>query len=290
VAWKPALTLLVLAPVLGEGLSTATPPLELLLPWNLALFVALYGAGALLVRELVRRRGLAAPGLLLLAAAYAVWEEALVDRFWFTPARWHDAGLDGYSAVWHTNLLLAVHLTLFHLAVSIGGSIVVVERLFPAEADRPWLGRRGLVATGAVLLVVPPLLFGRLDLHPLPQVVAATALLAALVVAAFRAPRRPRRVTEVRAAGPVAFAATAAQFVLTYAVPSTGLPWPLGLAVALAPAVLGAAWLRHADPWRVVRGVLAFFAVLCVGVGLLGRYDTSALGVLVLVGLVALRR
>jgi hypothetical protein len=47
----PSLTLLVVAPVFGEVLSTATAPLDILLPWNLALVVGMYGCGALLCRE-----------------------------------------------------------------------------------------------------------------------------------------------------------------------------------------------------------------------------------------------
>lgn len=79
--WRPVLVLLFLAPWLGEVLSTATSPLELLQPGRLALLAGLYGSGALLSREFARRWGLGGPGLALLGAAYGVFEEALVDRF-----------------------------------------------------------------------------------------------------------------------------------------------------------------------------------------------------------------
>jgi hypothetical protein len=61
-----------------------------------------------------------------------VYEEGLVDRFWYDPGYWAETGVDGYSVVWHVNVLLAAHLTVFHTAVSIVAAIVVVERLFPA--------------------------------------------------------------------------------------------------------------------------------------------------------------
>ncbi|MGC5010375.1 hypothetical protein ACLQ2R_06380 [Streptosporangium sp. DT93] len=60
--WRPVIALLLLAPYLGEVLSTATSPLDLLLPWKLAMFAALYGSGTLLCRELAYRWGLGPPG------------------------------------------------------------------------------------------------------------------------------------------------------------------------------------------------------------------------------------
>jgi hypothetical protein len=141
---SPALAILLLAPFLGEVSSTATPPLDLLLPWNLALMMALYGSGALICRELVRRHRLGLLGLCLLGAAYAVYEEALVDRFWFDQHFQQEVGVGAYGRVWQTNLLIASHLTAFHVAVSICSSILLVERMFPAYRERAWAGRRGL--------------------------------------------------------------------------------------------------------------------------------------------------
>lgn len=69
---RPVVVLLVLAPFLAEVLSTSTPPLDLLVPWNLVLLASLYGCGALLCREVARRHRLGLPGLVLLAAAYGV--------------------------------------------------------------------------------------------------------------------------------------------------------------------------------------------------------------------------
>jgi hypothetical protein len=287
----PALVLLLVAPVLGEGLSTATPPLELLLPWNLAIFVSLYGGGALLCREVARRHGFGLLGLCLLGAAYAVYEEALVDRFWFTPDYWAHTGLHGYSAVWHVNLLLATHLTIFHVTVSIGASVFVVERLFPERRETPWVGRRGLTVATVAFVLVLPAMFSEDAVDLVPQLLVASSLMAALVWLAFRVPREPRRPgwTPPGVAW-VAFACTGAHFVLTYAVRSTGLPWPIGLLVVLAPVALGVALLHRADGMQVMSGVLGFFCLLCVAIGLFGRYDTTLLGVVAALGLIWLRR
>ncbi len=289
---SPVLAILLVAPVFGEGLSTATPPLAMFLPFNAAIYLALYGCGALLCREIARRHRFGLLGLCLLGAAYAVYEEALVDRFWFTPDYWDEVGLDDYGAVWQVNLLLATHLTAFHIAVSIGASIFVVERLFPDRRDTPWVGRRGLVVAAVAFVVVPPVPFVLKDgVEPMPQLLAAAALMAALVGLAFRVPRRPRLADWTpRAAGWIAFACTGASFVLTYSVRSMGLPWPLGIVVVLAPIGIGVLLLRRADGLRVMRGVLAFFCLLCVAIGLFGRYDTTLLGIVGAFGLVWLRR
>src|SRR3954454_17352344 len=93
---SPVVLILLLAPYFGEGLSGSTPPLELLLPWNLAFMAALYACGALLCRDVAHRCGLGFVGLVMLAMAYGVWEEALVDRYWFFPKFWADAGVGHY--------------------------------------------------------------------------------------------------------------------------------------------------------------------------------------------------
>jgi hypothetical protein len=147
------LTLLVVAPFFGEVLSTATAPLDILLPWNLALVVSMYGCGALLCREVAHRYGLGWAGLLLLGAAYGVYEEGLVDRFWYDPSYWDDVGIGDYSVVWHINVLIATHLTIFHTAVSIVTAIVV-ERLFPTQRAQSWIGPIGMGLCGVAMATV----------------------------------------------------------------------------------------------------------------------------------------
>ncbi|MEU8819974.1 hypothetical protein [Actinoplanes sp. NPDC048796] len=283
---SPVLLVLFTAPFFGEGLSGSSPPFELLLPWNLAFMVALYGCGALICREVAHRFGLGFAGLVLLGAAYGVWEEALVDRYWFLPQFWQDSGIGAYSVVWHTNVLLAGHLTVFHTAISICSPVLVVEWLVPRARDRPWTGRPGLVAAGLVLAVTP-VVYGEFDQRPPALVLAAAAaLLVALVTAAFLVgrrrhpalspPCRPRR-----GLGLLAFTGAGAHWVLTYTVPSTGLSWPLGVALSLLPVAIGLFLIPRlavtgpygTDGIRVVAGLLTFFVLLDLLVALLGRYD-----------------
>jgi hypothetical protein len=284
-ATGPVLLILLLAPFFGEALSGSSPPLDLVMPAKLAFMAALYGCGALVCREIAHRCGLGFTGLVLLGVAYAVWEEALVDRYWFFPTFWDDSGIGTYSVVGHTNVLLAVHLTVFHTAISICASVLVVEWLVPRARHRPWVGRPGLVLAGSVLAVTP-VVYSEFDQRPpAPVLVAAVVLLAVVVVTAFRVPRGRRPVRggrrPRRGLGLLAFTCVCAHWVATYTVAGTGLSWPIGVALSLLPVVAGLLLVRRlavtgpygSDGVRVVVGLLTFFVLLSLLVALLGRYD-----------------
>lgn len=287
---SPVLLILLIAPLFGEGLSGSSPPLELLMPWNLAFMAALYGCGALVCREVAHRFGLGFPGLILLGVAYAIWEEALVDRYWFFPRFWEDSGIGTYSAAWHTNVLLAVHLTVFHAAISICASILVVEWLVPRARFRPWIGRPALVLAG-LALAVTVVIYGEFDQRP-PAVVlvAAGLLLIAVVVTALlvgqwrhpgSTPRTDGEPRPRRGLGVLAFACVSAHWILIYTVAETELPWPIGVTLALLPVAAGLFLVPRlavtgpyaSDGIRVVAGLLAFFVLLDLLVALVGRYD-----------------
>jgi hypothetical protein len=295
---QPTVVVLFLAPALGEWLSTASPPLDMLWPPAFVLLVSLYGCGALLCREIARRHGLGLRGLCVLAAAYGVFEEAIVDRFWFDPRPDDQGGLGTYSEVWHTNVLLATNLTVFHIAVSMVSTIVLVELLFPERRQVPWVGRRGLVVATAAFFILPPVTFGKYTLHPLPQLVAAAALIALLVLVALRMSGRPslwasqaRLLPPRRGVAVVAFLAAAANFLLM-GLSDTDTPWPLAVAAVLSPVLVAFLFIRTRvsgpvfgrDGLRVVGGILGFYCVFAFGVGLAGRFDLSlgALAVVVL--------
>src|SRR5512140_813410 len=76
--WKrrisPALALWLIAPIFGELVSGSTPLNEYLSPFTLVLCM-LYGSGALLIREMLIRWGKNWRSLLLLGAAYGIYEE-----------------------------------------------------------------------------------------------------------------------------------------------------------------------------------------------------------------------
>lgn len=302
---KPLFAILVIAPWFGEAVTQSTPALDLLLPWNLAFMVALYGSGALICREVARRWAMGLPGLALLGAAYGVWEEALVDRYWFKPDFWNDMEVGRYSVVWDTNLLLATHLTIFHSAISISASVLVVEHLFPSSRAQPWVGRAGVTIAGFALGIAVPFVYGEFDSLPDAWLLIGSALLCALfIVAAFLAPRaKPETLTTPpkhrrRGLAWVVFLCASAHILSIWAVAQTSLPWPIGLAVAVAPVVVGVLfvrWMATGGPYGrdallVIIGMLAYHLLLGAGVGLAGRYDVTIAAVLTAIGLTWLYR
>lgn len=200
-------------------------------------------------------------------------------------------------------MLLAVNLTVFHVAVSIVSTVVLVELLFPEHRQRPWVGRRRLIVAAVTFLVLPPLLYGEYSPHPLPQLVAAAALMATLVLVATRLPSRvslwdsrasllPAR----RGAAPLAFLAAAANLLLM-GLSDSDTPWPLTLLAVLSPVVLALLVIRTRvsgpvfgrDGLRVVTGILGFYCLYAVSIGLFGRYDLTLGGIAVVALLWSLR-
>ena len=111
------------------------------------LLAPMYGGGAVLVRETARRLGLGWPGILLLALAYAVVEEAFVDQSLFNPHYLKLTLLDyGYIAslgigAWWTVFVLGIH-----VVWSIATPIAICEALARDERHEPWMGTVTLVA------------------------------------------------------------------------------------------------------------------------------------------------
>lgn len=298
----PAFAILLIAPFVGEVLSTATSIFEFPHPLVLVSEAALYGGGALLIREVARRRGLRLLGLLLLGAAYGIYEEALLVRSWFAPEFMPNAAASAYSRVWETNVLEATHLTLFHAAVSIGCSIAIVELLYPARQGEAWASKLWLFVAAVMLAALVPL-----TLLPVegfftprwPQMAAAGMLASVVIAVALRCTQpvterpdhrsRPRPARRPTSLALVTLAAASAHFFIVWLAHLTPLPWPAGLALALAVA-WGGFWigLRVAPLDRDLRrlgavvGLVLPLVLVNVALGWGGRPDaliTAAVGV-----------
>jgi hypothetical protein len=174
--WLAALALYLLAPITAELLTGSTPPLQFVNPLSFLFLTALYGSGALLVRETVRRRGLGWWSVILLGAAYGVLEEGLVVTSWLNPY-WPDlAYLNGYSRALGVNWYWALGLTAFHAIISVTLPITLVEAAFPTLAPLPWLGKRSyrlLLAWLGIVSILGLIGFGFLEFraqgyHPSP--------------------------------------------------------------------------------------------------------------------------
>lgn len=143
-----ALLLAVITPLVAE-FTLGNPPLRM--AWLLLLWVPIYGAGIVVVRELARRAGTGWTGVLLLGAAYGIVEEGLALQALSSPTMYGAAG-------WAPRLLglntaYAELQIPYHAVFSAAIPILLVDLIVPSLRDRPYLGRLGLWVAGAVFVV-----------------------------------------------------------------------------------------------------------------------------------------
>ncbi|MEV0596991.1 hypothetical protein [Nonomuraea cavernae] len=241
----PALGLFFLSPLIGEFLLGNLPVTMLA---ALIVLAPLYGGGALLIRELARRRGAGWPGIVLLAIAYGLLEEGLVTRSLFNPGY---AGMDLTSYAWIPGVEVSAWWVTFvlggvHAAGSICVPIAVVEALVPARAAQPWLRVPGLVTAGILfgLGAVVSALFDPAAYQPSIAQVAGVVVPAGLLVVL--ALRRRQAVSGAPGRAPG--------------------PWPvLGFSLAAGAVFwLAALTLDTLGGWPVVAVNLAVYAGVCV--------------------------
>jgi hypothetical protein len=242
------LTLFFLAPFVAEFLLgdiglRALPALVVMAP--------MYGGGALLIREVVRRTGRGWPSIFLFGAAYTLIEEGFTTQSLFNPDYLHI----------HMHLLShapipALHIgawwTLFmfnlHTFWSISVSIALAEALFPARAHQPWLGRIG-DAVIAILFLAGCVIGTLITLHgdpyisPIPCLVAAALLSVVFIILGFRIHGNGQ--TSATGAAPSPWLVAIATFILGSVILFTSPVWNWGaVAVILATDILFLTTLR----------------------------------------------
>ena len=197
----PAIGLFFLAPLVGEFLLGNLPVTWL---WALLSLAPLYGGGAVIIRELARRAELGWPGLLVLALAFAVVEEAFVTQSLFRPEYAGLRLLDfGYIpalgiGAWWTVFVLSLH-TIWSMAVP----IALVESMTSPPRREPWLKPPSLVVAAAVFLLgcIATAMFQPVEGEgaSTTQLAASGVLVLTLIGLAFwlRARRRPATPTQV---------------------------------------------------------------------------------------------
>jgi hypothetical protein len=250
----PVLGLLFLAPWVGEYLLGNIPAGEIV---ALPFLVPLYGAGALLIREVTRRTGRGWPTIFLLATAYGIIEAGLVDQSLFNPS------FEGHHFQEVTPIpalgISAYNATAFiigHTVWSIGVPIALMELLTPARRTTPWLGKFGLGATGVLYLFGCYIIF--IDMYaqtgfmasPGQRIGAAVAALA-LIVIAFAVKRRSgtpaaRPVPNPWLVGIAAFVTGSAYF----ARPESWAGVVMGIALLGVAAPVVAHWARQ-ERWSI---------------------------------------
>jgi hypothetical protein len=190
----PVFALLLLAPSIPELLTGSTPVSNLFFDppafgFGFGLDIALYGTGALLIREYVAayRKGWAS--VLFLGAAYGIAEEGFEVHTFFQPSGSPVGALGSYGHFWGVNWLWALGLTVFHATYSIALPILLTQLWYPRVKDARWLDR-GSIALVAGIFVFEVAGFGSIVGHG-PSPAALTfflVLAAALILLATRVP------------------------------------------------------------------------------------------------------
>jgi hypothetical protein len=254
------LGLAVLAPIAAESLvgydDSTGDPLALLA--GLFIFIPLYGAPAILIREAARRLGIGWGGVLAIAAAFGVVQAGIIDQSLFS-ANYRDIGYwqDLVGPTWLAPFGFAaspaIGFVFGHLVMSFTAPIVIVEGFSPRMADRPWLRPFGIAAwtlayLGAAWVVLDWHYATESDHASAGQLIGAGVVALALASLALlfgrrKAPRVDRRI-------PPLWVVIAAAALTVFAIGSDST-WA---GVALAAAVLCAmsfavAYFARSDDW-----------------------------------------
>lgn len=262
----PVLLVLILAPLTAEYLigydSSLTHPGEMLV--GLLVLAPLYGAPAVLIRDLARRRHQGWPTILLLAAAFGVFQAGLVDQSLFNPDY---RGITGWALLREPTLVPWLGTSAFMVVLFVGGHVLgsiaapvaLGESWWPGRRHEPWLGRLGtvllLVLWAAGSLVVLEDHLAITSFRPSPgQLLGTSVVVLGLVALALTRSRR----------GPITDREAAAH--------PAPAPWVVGVVTAALLSVrssgdlIGVGWLATA---AAVLALVAWF-------GLVGRWARAA--------------
>jgi hypothetical protein len=137
---KAAWTLALLTPVIAELTFGSTP---LHFAFLLLLWLPIYGAGILLIREAVTRTGRWWPSVIVLGLAYELAEDGLGLQALTSPHLYHAA--DWAPQIFGLNIAYWILNAIYHIVFSAIIPIFIANLLFPAFKDRPYLKKGGIV-------------------------------------------------------------------------------------------------------------------------------------------------
>lgn len=317
-SWRAALTLAVLGPVVAELAFGSTP---LHFAFLLVLWLPIYGAGVLLIREAAVRSGGRWPTVLLLGVAYELVEDGIGLQALSSPRLYHAAdwgprvlGLN--TTYWEANLV-------YHVVFSVAIPILLADLIFPAWRGRPYVGRIGLGVTAVVALLGVAILRLSVPLtqdagYAAPAPILAGCVLAVALIAVVALRLLPGRVARPGSDAPVlsltavwllGAAATFAFLTLLFVFTGAHQPallrggWVLVPMAAAAALAAGVAWLvrrwsasRRWDDlharWLAGGALVAHTAFGAVGVvhSTLDRVGLIILGLLTVLLLVVLTK
>lgn len=144
----PSFTLMLLAPVIAELLYGAVrvSVMFILIPQ-----IMVWGGGALLIRECIRRWRKGWQSMLLMALALAVAEEWLIQQTSISPLV--AAGQHAYGRAWDVNWVYFLWALGYESVWVVLVPVQLTELLFPERRGMCWLRGRGYFIVSAVFLL-----------------------------------------------------------------------------------------------------------------------------------------
>ncbi len=145
----PIWTLLLLAPFIAEVLSgsTRTSLLFVYVPE-----VMVWGVGALLARELVRRWRAGGASLLCLGLALSIAEEFIIQQTSLAPLPFPGSHAD-YARLWGINLIYFLFMLGYESVWVVVVPVQLTELFFPGRRQSPWLHKRGAIVAVIIFLI-----------------------------------------------------------------------------------------------------------------------------------------
>ncbi len=145
----PIWTLVLLAPLVAEVLSGSTR-LSFIFAYIPETMV--WGCGALLCRELVRRWRAGTTSLLLLGLALSVAEEFVIQQTSLAPLPFPGAHAH-FGRLWGVNWIYFLFMLGYESVWVAVVPVTVTELIFPSRRSQPWLRRGGAITACIVFLV-----------------------------------------------------------------------------------------------------------------------------------------
>lgn len=143
---SPALTLVLLAPLVAEVLPGATRFGSIFV---LPIEMCVWGGGALMIRYAVRRWRLGWLSMLLLALALSIAEECLIQQTSLAPMVLKLKG-EEYARAFGVNYVYFLWALVYESVLVVILPIHLAELIFPDRREELWVNGTGLVVTGVL--------------------------------------------------------------------------------------------------------------------------------------------
>jgi hypothetical protein len=179
--WRPSLTLAILAPLIAEVLSGAT---KFSVLFALVPEILVWGCGALLIREVVRRWRGGWTSMLLLGLGLSIAEEFVIQQTSLAPLPFPGA-LAHYGRAWGVNWIYFLYMLGYESVWVVLVPVQVTELIFRGRGHAPWLRNRGLLIAAILFLIgsriawyawikrVRPMIFHLPPYHPGARVIGS---------------------------------------------------------------------------------------------------------------------